>query len=317
MGIVRSRVERQFQEEWRGLIAIYLFFGGVGGGAYVVAAAGSLLGPTWAPITTAGLWLSWLCIGVGMLFLTSHLGKPFRAPLAMAKVGSSWISRGVWILSIFGALALIHTFAFPGGEAPIILPVLGMFFAAFTMLYTGALVSAAKGFPLWRTGILPVLFLISGLLTGLFAVVLGMVVMESSIVEVGHLKKLAAIGAGLSVVELLVIFFFLHSAYKLRDTKEAAQRITGKASFIFGDLILGLAVPFVLCLAVFFGMDEVSAMINTMVVAAILGLIGGFLLRNAILSAGMQTSLDFAGFKFRPISKVDFQHSPIGKMPPQ
>ena len=108
MTIVKSRVERQFQEEWKGLIGIYLFLGGVGGGAYVVAGLGSLLTEAWAPVVTAGLWVSWLAVGIGILFLASHLGKPFRAPLAMSKLGSSWISRGVWILGWDPDLEAIH-----------------------------------------------------------------------------------------------------------------------------------------------------------------------------------------------------------------
>ena len=58
-------------------------------------------------------------------------------------------------------------------------------------------------------------------------------------------------------------------------------------------------------------------MTNALIAASILGLIGGFLLRNAILAAGMAASWDMAGFHFRPIAKLDFEHSPFGKMPPQ
>ncbi len=317
MSIVKSRIERQVQEEWRGLIAIYLFLGGVGGGAYTVAGTGSLLGESWANITGAGLWISWIAIGIGMLFLASHLGKPFRAPLAMAKIGSSWISRGVWILGIFGVLALVHTFAFGAGEVPTVLPILGMLFGTFTMLYTGALISGSKGFPFWSNGILPVLFLVSGLLTGMFAVFLGAFAMDAGALTADQMRKFAGVGTGLIVIELVAVFFFLHSSYKTTNSRESAQRMMAKGSFIFGDLILGLFVPLIICLAVYFGISDVGSMTTAMAVASILGLIGGFLLRNAILGAGMEMTLDCAGFRFRPIAKIDFEHSPAGKMPPQ
>ncbi|MCP4599943.1 MAG: polysulfide reductase NrfD [Proteobacteria bacterium] len=321
MGIVRSRIERQVQGEWRGMVAIYLFLGGVGAGAYVVAATGSILGSAWANVTNAGLYLSFPVVIIGTLFLLAHLGAPMRAPLAMAKIGSSWISRGVWILSIFILLSIIHFgLLYTGGEeavVPVAVPLLGMLFAVFTMLYTGALISGAKGYPFWHTSILPILFLVSGLLTGMFAVVLGMVAIDSTVILADQMKKMAAIGGALIVVELLIIFFFLHSAYKTPDSRESAQRMMGKSSFIFGDLILGLFVPLIICLAVYFGMDDVGGMTTAMTIAAILGLIGGFLLRNAILAAGMQTSLTVSGFHFRPIAKLDFVHSPIGKLPPQ
>lgn len=321
MSIVRSSVERQVQEEWRGLIAIYLFLGGVGGGAYAVAGAGSILGDAWANVTNAGLYLSFPLVIIGMLFLLAHLGSPMRAPLAMSKLGSSWISRGVWILSIFILLSVIHfAMLWTGGaeaEIPVALPLVGILFAVFTMLYTGALLSGSKGYPFWSTGILPVLFLSSGLVTGLFATILGMVFINMEAITVSQIRNLAGVSGGLIFLELLVLFFFLHSSYRTPNTRESAQRMLSKGSFIFGDLILGLFAPLIICLAVYFGIEELGMMINAMIAAAVLGLIGGFLLRNAILSAGMATSLDMAGFHFRPVARLDFQHSPFGKLPPQ
>jgi formate-dependent nitrite reductase membrane component NrfD len=318
MSIVRSRIERQFQTEWKGLIGIYLFLGGVGAGAYIVAGAGSFLGDTWANVTNAGLYISWPIVIIGMLFLAAHLGVPFKAPLAMAKVGSSWISRGVWVLGIFILLSFIHFIAiYQGNTVPGILPFLGMMFAMFVALYTGALLSASKGFPLWQTSLLPILFMISGLLTGMLAVILAMVAIDSSAITADQMRKFAAIGAGLIMVELVAIFFFLHTAWRYPNTREAAQKLVSKASFIFGDLILGLGVPLIICLSVYFAISDVGSMVTAMTIASILGLIGGFLLRYGILSAGMQVSLQIAGFTFRPIAQLDFQKSPIGRLPPQ
>ena len=72
-------MKRQFQTSWRGLTGIYLFLGGVGAGAYAVAAAGTLLGAGWDPIVNAGLYVSFPAVILGLLFLAAHLGKPFRS----------------------------------------------------------------------------------------------------------------------------------------------------------------------------------------------------------------------------------------------
>jgi formate-dependent nitrite reductase membrane component NrfD len=321
MSIVRSTEDRQVQHEWRGLIAIYLFLGGVGGGAYAVAATGSILGDAWANVTSAGLYLSFPVVIVGMLFLLAHLGSPMRAPLAMSKLGSSWISRGVWILSIFILLSVIHFGLLMSSgadtEIPLALPIVGMLFAVFTMLYTGALLSGSKGYAFWMTGMLPVLFMVSGLVTGLFATILGMVGIDMAAITAKQLHMMSGVAGGLIFMELLVLFFFLHASYRTPNTRESAKRMLSKGSFIFGDLILGLFIPLILCFAVYFGIGDRGTMLNVMMVASVLGLIGGFLLRNAVLGAGMAISLDMAGFHFRPIASLDFQHSPIGKMPPQ
>ena len=48
---MNPKVNGQIQTEWSWLIAIYLFLGGVGGGAYTIAALNSFLGKPLEPAT--------------------------------------------------------------------------------------------------------------------------------------------------------------------------------------------------------------------------------------------------------------------------
>jgi formate-dependent nitrite reductase membrane component NrfD len=310
MTIVKSSIERQFQDSWGGSIAIYLFLGGMGAGAYFVATVASLL-PGWEGVSQAALAFSWPTVIVGLLFLMSHLGKPMRSMLAASKVGSSWISRGVMFFSGMIICALIQQFAGLEGTGLTAVAIIGALFALFTMVYTGAMLASAKGYPLWNSSILPVLFLISGTLTGLFETIIAAKFMDVA-VSAAQGSSMAIIAAGITVAELLAILFFVHGAYKGVDSKESAQKLIKSGSFVFGDLILGLAVPLLILLAVFFGGGGIGAVL----VASVLGIIGGFLLRKGILAAGMAASLNTAGFKFRPVAKVDFQVSEFGRLPP-
>lgn len=325
----KTLMKRQFQTSWRGLTGIYLFLGGLGAGAYAVAAAGTFLGPAWEPIVNAGLYVSFPAVILGLLFLAAHLGKPFRAPKAMARPGSSWISRGVWILGAFIVLSLIHFLgqvgpydyisnAPEGSALPVALSIIGIVVAIFVMLYTGALLSASKGYPFWRTGVLPVLFMISAMFTGLLVTMISAVAIDQSLVKAVHLQNMALIGAGLVLVELVTILFFLHAAYRTADTRESAQAMAKSGSFIFGDLILGLFVPLIIFLVMYFGMADtpVESLVTAGMVAAVLGLLGGLLLRLAVLSAGMQTSLEVGGWKFRSPAVAPPVSWPIGKLPP-
>ena len=318
--------ERQVQTTWRGMIGIYLFLGGLGAGAYVVAAVGTFLGDKWLPITNAGLTISFPLVIIGMVFLLAHLGVPMRAPRAIAKPATSWISRGVLVLSAFLVLSIIH---FLGQVAPadyissagsrvlpVVLSIITGLFALFVMLYTGALLSASKGFPFWRTGLLPVLFMCSGLLTGLFASLIAAVIMDKAAITMHHLRTLAFIGTGMTVIEILAIFFFLHAAYRTPDTKEAAEHMMHGGKFVFGDLIVGLGVPVVLMLIVYFGGVELGTATTLMIIAGILGLIGGLILRLSILAAGMHVTIETAGFKFRPPATRADLEAPLGKLPP-
>jgi formate-dependent nitrite reductase membrane component NrfD len=282
----------------------------MGAGAYFVAAVASLL-PGWEGVSQAALAFSWPTVIVGLLFLLSHLGKPFRSMLAASRVGSSWISRGVMFFSGLIVFALIHQFAGLAGTGLKAVAIIGSLFALFTMVYTGAMLASAKGYPLWKSSILPVLFLISGTLTGLFETIIAVKIMGVE-VSAAQVNSMAIIAAGITVAELLAVLFFIHGAYKGVDSKESAQKLIKSGSFVFGDLILGLAVPLVILLTVFFG----GAGMGAVLVASVLGIIGGFLLRKGILAAGMAQSLNASGFKFRPVAQVDFQVSEFGRLPP-
>jgi len=52
------KVNGQVQEEWVWLVAMYLFLGGVGSGAYVIAAVNGLFGDGLGLSTSIGLWIS-------------------------------------------------------------------------------------------------------------------------------------------------------------------------------------------------------------------------------------------------------------------
>ena len=69
---IRSNVERQVQKVWGGNIAIYLFLGGLGAGAYFVSGIATLLGidqPAWNDTAMAGVSVSWVVVGIGLIFL--------------------------------------------------------------------------------------------------------------------------------------------------------------------------------------------------------------------------------------------------------
>ena len=102
------KVNGQLQREWGWLIAVYLFLGGVGAGAYTIAAINSFIGEGMGGATTVGLWIGFPALLVGTIFLIADLGAPTRAVLAGMKPGSSWIARGTWIISVFMVLSLLH-----------------------------------------------------------------------------------------------------------------------------------------------------------------------------------------------------------------
>ena len=61
---------------------------------------------------------------------------------------------------------LLHLTGTTEGMLVDIIAALGILFAVSTMAYTGILLGASKGIPFWRTGVVPVVFVVSALVTG-------------------------------------------------------------------------------------------------------------------------------------------------------
>jgi formate-dependent nitrite reductase membrane component NrfD len=321
------RVNGQLQKEWGWLVAIYLFLGGVGAGAYTIAAINAFVGEGAGLPTAVGLWIGFPALLIGSLCLLADLGSPQRAVLAGMRPGSSWIARGFWIISVFMILALLHGVLHlftdvgrrAGGSMGIsIIAVAGILFAVLTMAYTGILLGVSKGIPFWRSGVVPVVFVISALVTGHFTIMIGMVIFADGAAVVASLRLMAAEAAGLVVLEVLAILFFLQAAYKEPDARESAERILRNRLFVVGYVVLGLGAPLVLMLIVYFPLADTGAIPNLALASlgSLLGLAGGLILRQAVLVCGALPTLNMGGFQFRRISRPKDPRPGIGLLPP-
>jgi formate-dependent nitrite reductase membrane component NrfD len=319
------KVNGQLQKEWGWLIAVYLFLGGIGGGAYTMAAINGFIGKSMELSTTVGLWIGFPALLIGSIVLLADLGSPGKFFLAGMKPGTSWIARGFWIISLFMVCSFLHlvlhqfTEAGPASGGLKVIAVLGIISAIGTMAYTGILLGASKGIPFWRSGVVPVVFVISAVVTGHFLIMLGMVVFGEGAETAAQFRTMAVEAAVLVVVEVLAIFFFLQAAYKQPDSRESAERILRKRIFVVGYFVVGLAVPLLLMLILYFAMAEsgAGAILAVAFIGALFGLVGGLLLRQAVLICGALPTLNIGGFQFRRIARPKDPKPGIDSLPPQ
>ena len=315
------KVNGQLQHEWGWLIAAYLFLGGVGAGAYTVAAVNGFMGKGLALSTTVGLWIGFPAVLIGTLLLIADLGTPSRAFLAAMKPGSSWIARGTLIISMFMVLSFVHLvlhrFTDAGPGVINVVAIAGIVFAVGTMAYTGILLGASKGIPFWRTGAVPVVFVISALVTGHFAIMIG-VAQFGGVADVAAMRVMTLEAAVLVALEVLAILFFLQAAYRQPDSRESAERIMRKRLFVVGYFIVGLAVPLVSMLVAYRYLPELGAAagIALVLIGALFGFVGGLILRQAVLICGALPTLNMAGFEFRRIARPKEPKPDIGLLPP-
>jgi polysulfide reductase chain C len=267
------------------------------------------------------LWIGFPAVLIGTLFLLADLGTPSRAVLAAMKPRTSWIARGTLIISIFMVLAFLHLVLYQyttvGAAVINVIAVAGIVFAVGTMAYTGILLGASKGIPFWRTGAVPVVFVISALVTGHFTVMIGVAQIGRG-ADVAAMRVMTLEAAVLVVLEVLAIVFFLQAAYRQPDSRESAERIMRRKLFVIGYFVLGLAVPLVLMLVAFWNLPQMGGAGGVAIVSlgALLGLIGGLALRQAVLVCGALPTLNMAGFEFRRIARPKERKPGIGMLPP-
>jgi formate-dependent nitrite reductase membrane component NrfD len=176
--------------EWGWLVAIYLFLGGLGAGAFLIATAFEFTDRRYAtdfcPTTLVGAVLPGPLIALGTVLLIFDLGAGLREPwriLYMFTNFTSVMTWGIWILStfiplsfIYGFLELMHTYpaawewvkgrkwawrltflqTLPVRRVKRTVAAVGSLFAVGTALYTGVLLSAVgPAIPFWSTPFLP------------------------------------------------------------------------------------------------------------------------------------------------------------------
>ena len=214
---------------WGWQIAWYLFLGGLGAGATLTSLAASRAGSRFAAIERAGATLAGPAVAFGTLLLVFDLGMGRREPWRLVYLYLNWQSPmtwGTWILTLFIPIALLHALAVTGSLAPrwerfvgpvrrvcvraqSVLKVAAGVLALSTAIYTGVLLSVPPSFPLLSSWLLPVLFLVSALSTGLSAaVVVGHIKARRERIEL-DLHPWSRIHIGLVVLELGVLLAWL------------------------------------------------------------------------------------------------------------
>lgn len=285
------------QHAWGFKIAAYLFVSGMGAGAYAAGAVADLAGGSWLPAARAGLPLGPLLVGPATLFLIWDLGRPSGFLRAGRRPAVSWISRGVVILSAFLLVSALHAGQrlLAGGAAAAgassALAAAGAMLAVLTMMYTGLLLGAVRPIPFWSTPILPVLFTVSSLSTGVMAVDLVLALGGAGAEALAGLRSADVV---LLATEAVVIALYLtvarttvaaRTSVGLLTTGELAPRFWG------GVAAAGIAVPLVIQLV------EVSGApgAGLAVVSSVAGLGGGLMLRHLVIAAGVKSPLSAAG----------------------
>jgi len=197
--------QRQLLWGWPAVINFAL--GGLGAGWYVVALLAA--GFERSPGVTAASWTAPVLVLAGFAAVAGEAGRPRRGPRVLMRLRTSWMSREL-LIGIAFVLLVAADLGFPLRlyRAP------AMVAAILLALAQGFIVRRARGVTAWDVPIMPLLFLLSALLSGAGAYLL---------VEVGAGRSPLPTPAG-AVLALIVVTFIAWARYLVWTSEESFTR---------------------------------------------------------------------------------------------
>ncbi|MEF9879611.1 MAG: NrfD/PsrC family molybdoenzyme membrane anchor subunit [Clostridia bacterium] len=313
------------QTIWGWQPALYLFLGGMGAGAFVMAAVLYLIDQErHAKIVCTAMWASAISLGIGLLLLLLELTQPARGLMLWQSFSQfgSWMTYGAWgafvAILVFGLSAVlavekvakrfVHSAKQTNQEKRAkqlvltrkVLAIVGIALGVFVAIYTGMLLMMAPGVPLWNTPLLPCLFAVSGIDTGVALVEVIAVLLAAKDPLAPRARALMENSVmGLVSLECIVLAILLVSSLAGGDgsivaatAAQSAQLLTsGILAPYFWILVVvcGLIVP--LAIVIFERMPRKKHTNTLMAIGATGALVGGCALRFLVLAAGLHADV--------------------------
>jgi formate-dependent nitrite reductase membrane component NrfD len=297
------------------LTITYLFLGGAGSGALFILIVLSLLTPcasgsdsparyvpqaAFQPLFFFGYQVGGGVLILSMLCLLFDLGRPDRLLSLFLHPSLSYLVLGTYALVILVVCAIVFCLIWgtPFGRLPRwairAVEVLGLSAALITMLYTGLLFQSIGAGTLLGTVLVPVIFVLSSLSTGV-----ALLLLTAAFTRAGRLfsttfRRLARMDVALILLEAVGLALLLTSGLDEQQTRVAAtELIFGEfaAAFWVGVVGCGLIAPLgiegVSLRVGASGMGKVVRWEYAFASVSFLLLIGGYCLRVSLLGAGL------------------------------
>ena len=259
-----------------------LFLVEFGAGIFLAA---SILHSLWGQ--TAG-WLISGALGGGCHFL--FLGRPFRIYKAIRRPGSSWISRGLFIISLFQLFGFIHlVLSFLSTPVTWVMIVANIM-AVATILYGGYEIADVKSILTWNSSFLPIQMLARSFFIGLAIVLVINLLLGQDSPGINMRQWL--------LVTLLInicLFALSLASLGFEEGKEKLSlfmMVGGSLKWIFWPWVIagGMIIPLVVTVYGFaVGVREIGIVV--LLIAAILQVLGDLLLRYSLIRSGYYPGL--------------------------
>ncbi len=228
-------------------IAIYFYLTGLSAGSFIISTLAYGFGfEKYKPLGKVGVVIATLLLVAAPMFLLFHSGRPLRAWHLFVYIhGTSPISWGSFLLTLYPINCVIYGYFMFRGNARLtkLFGLVGIPLALMVHGYTGFILSFAKAHVLWRSSMMPILFLTSAMVSGVAMMILVTIIKGKFFSQDGKVNEEIVFGLGKMLLWLLVFDLFLSLSdvgvhyFGERESMETARLFLVGA---FAPLFLGL-----------------------------------------------------------------------------
>jgi formate-dependent nitrite reductase membrane component NrfD len=326
-------MEGQVHVHWNWIVAVDLFAAGLSAGAYIISATAYFLGgDRYEKITKIGASIAPFPVIVGILCLLYDLERPhlfWRLFTTFQPHSVMWL--GSWLLFLFSFFSLLHFYLwlpegydylkvrqtirssvflnrFRGDNLTMVRGLVAGFGIPVSIgvgIYTGVLLGALTARPFWNNPMLPMLFLISAMMTGSASIcfigcfIQGFRGMSRENVNTNKFM-IHSIDFTLLVFSIIATFLFILGLYvSPRSSVEAVHLIMGgEFTLLFWVFVVGVGILLPLALEVYeliphyiehVELREHNPWISGIITTSVL--IGGFAMRYVVIYAGQMAQI--------------------------
>jgi len=274
-------------------IAIYFYLTGLSAGSFILSTLAYGFGmKQFKPIGKVGIILATLLLIIAPFFLLIHIGMPFRAWHLFIYL--NWLSPITWgsfLLLLYPINCIVYGYFMFKENLRLtrVFALIGIPLAVSVHGYTGFILAFGKARPLWNTALMPILFLVSAIVSGIALMIIVYIIKSRffSIEKKINRELVFSLGKLLAWVIVFDLFLVGCDLIVLSISHADAQAVAhlilqGKYSlmFLLIENFLGKIVPFFLLIVPRF------RTLTTVTVASILVVIGIFFMRYVVVVAG-------------------------------
>ncbi len=290
------------------LLAQYFYLTGLSAGSFVVSVIAILGGKSeYKALGKIGAVVAPLCLILAPMNLLVEMAQPFRFWHLMTYLPGyvnlrSPITYGVMLLTAYPISALIYAFFVYTGNMKMskIFAIIGIPLAISVHGYTGFILALGKGRALWNTALMPTLFIVSAMVSGIALMMLIAILrnvyfssgMSTEAIEADRqlIYGLRKFLGGTIIFDLfLVVNAILVLLTSSKEAWHAAELLMwGRFSieFLGVELLLGSLIPLFM---VFY--PKTGKSLKGLAVASILVMIGVYAMRYTVVVGGQSIPL--------------------------